>query len=174
MITCPSCGHENIQGVDCCEECGTPLVEESRPKRTSPVERSLLKDVIAELEPAPALTVRNDQPVSEVLQFLIDHKIGCVLVVDDQDALVGVFSERDALTRLNVGFAELRSEPVSNFMTPKVESLEMDDKIAHAVQKMDVGGYRHIPILRDGKLAGIISVRDILRYIAGDLLRMES
>jgi CBS domain-containing protein len=50
-------------------------------------------------------------------------------------------------------------------MTANPVTLEANDKIAFALQKMDVGGYRHIPILFNGKLAGVISIRDILRYL---------
>ncbi len=54
-------------------------------------------------------------------------------------------------------------------MTRSVETLELDDRIAFALHKMDVGGYRHIPVLRDGRVTGIISVRDILNYITARL-----
>ncbi len=50
-------------------------------------------------------------------------------------------------------------------MTADPVTLETNDKIAYALQKMNVGGYRHIPILFEGKLAGVISIRDILRYL---------
>ena len=50
-------------------------------------------------------------------------------------------------------------------MTADPVTLETSDKIAFALHKMNVGGYRHVPILFDGKLAGVISIRDILRYL---------
>jgi CBS domain-containing protein len=50
-------------------------------------------------------------------------------------------------------------------MTPGVVTLEAEDRIAYALHKMNVGGYRHIPILFAGRLAGVISIRDILRYL---------
>ena len=55
--------------------------------------------------------------------------------------------------------------PISQFMTADPVTLETSDKIAYALHKMNVGGYRHMPILFEGKLAGVISIRDILRYL---------
>jgi CBS domain-containing protein len=95
---------------------------------------------------------------------MVNETIGCVMVVDGEQ-LVGIFSERDALMKLNVDAAKFFTKPISQFMTQRPVTLETSDKIAFALQKMNVGGYRHLPILFDGKLAGVISIRDILRYL---------
>ena len=55
-------------------------------------------------------------------------------------------------------------------MTPGPETINHDDPIAFALHRMDIGGYRHIPVLTNGQPTGIISVRDILRYITEDLM----
>ena len=60
---------------------------------------------------------------------------------------VGVFSERDALLKLNTAAAELSNRPVSEFMTPKPQTLDTDARLAFAVQRMDMGAYRHLPIV---------------------------
>ena len=78
------------------------------------------------------------------------------------------YEDHDTLTvlKLNADAAELRDRPVSEFMTPNPETLQDSAKIAFAVQRMDLGGYRHVPIVsEEGNLHGIISVRDILRYL---------
>ena len=173
MIICPSCGHENINGADECDDCGSPLVYESNTRPISRVEHSLLKDRVGLREPHAPIALDPDMAVGEVLDLLLEYRIGCVLVVDD-GKLVGVFSERDALIKLNTKAAELRWEPVSEFMTRNPETLTPDAKIAFAVHKMDLGGYRHVPLVaEDGHIAGIISVRDILRYISEDLAALE-
>ncbi len=164
MIICPDCGHENILGADECEDCRQPLSSLSKPVPSSDIERSLLKDSISVLAPATPLTVAPATPIGEVLRTLVDHSIGCVLVVED-DQVVGIFSERDALMRLNVNANQLLDKPVAQFMTPAPETLETTDKLAFALHKMDLGGYRHVPILTDGKVTGVISIRDILRYL---------
>jgi CBS domain-containing protein len=109
-------------------------------------------------------------PVRDVLKLLVDRSIGCVLVVDG-GKLAGIFSERDALLRLNVDAQALGHEPVSKYMTSPVESLGLEDRIAFSLHKMDIGGYRHIPILgEDGQPCGVISIRDILRYMTTTIL----
>ena len=111
-----------------------------------------------------ALHVAPDTPVGDVLKKMVDETIGCVMVVDN-GKLVGIFSERDALMKLNIDAAKFLNRPISQFMTADPVTLETDDKIAFALHKMNVGGYRHVPILFDGKLVGVISIRDILRYL---------
>jgi CBS domain-containing protein len=165
MSVCPFCGTENIEGIDSCEQCGESLVEVHLHEPATEVERSLLKDHIGVLGPRPALTVAPTTPVRDVIQTLVDNRIGC-LIVEENGHPVGIFSERDALLKLNTEAAELGDRPVSEFMTPNPQSLKNNAKIAFAVQRMDLGGYRHIPIVNDkNDLEGIISVRDILRYV---------
>jgi CBS domain-containing protein len=90
--------------------------------------------------------------------------------VADGPKPLGIFSERDALRKLNVRSAELGSQPVSKFMTANPQTLVAHAKIAYAVQRMDLGGYRHLPIVDDeGKLLGIISARDIINYLTSKM-----
>jgi CBS domain-containing protein len=91
-------------------------------------------------------------------------------LIVEHDKAVGIFSERDALMRLGVNYANLTSRPIRDFMTPNPETVNLTDRIAFALHKMDLGGYRHIPVLDEGQVTGVISVRDILRYISEDLI----
>lgn len=170
MIKCPLCDFENIEGVDVCEQCGQPLHDSHLRSPTNAVERGLLKDRVASLSPKKPIVVRQDTSVRDVLKLMHDRSIGCVFVIDDGEPVgepVGVFSERDALMRLNVDAAQHQDAPVSKFMTPNPQRLAGDDRIAFAVHQMDVGGYRHVPIVdANNKAVGVISVRDILRYMA--------
>ena len=165
MSVCPFCNAENIEGVDACDQCGASLSDMHLPEPATAVERSLLSDRISVLDPKRALTVDPATPVRDVIKTLVDNRIGCLVVEEDGHA-VGIFSERDALLKLNTDAAELGDRPVSEFMTQNPQSLEGNAKIAFAVQRMDLGGYRHIPIVdQENDLDGIISVRDILRYL---------
>jgi len=169
MTVCPSCGHQNIAGADQCEDCGSSLAQVSDLQPVPAQDEGVLGDHISVLSPCVPMIVNPDTAVGDVLQVLVDNSIGCVLVVED-DEVVGVFSERDALMRLGVRYADLLDRPVSEFMTESPETLELGDKIAFALHKMDIGGYRHIPILDDGRISGIISVRDILGHLTRELL----
>jgi CBS domain-containing protein len=163
-ILCPYCEAENIEGTDECEKCGEALTELSRHIPASSVEADLLRDRIERLWPKSPTSVPPTTTVGEVLQKMVDQKIGCVMIVEG-GRLIGIFSERDALMKLNTDAAKFLKRPISQFMTADPVTLETSDKIAYALHKMNVGGYRHIPILFEGKLAGVISIRDILRYL---------
>jgi CBS domain-containing protein len=176
LIDCPACGHPNIPGADECEECSSPLIELTKPlaQAHSSIERSIHKMRIRALHPRSPLTVPPHAPVREVLALLVDRGVGCVVVVDGDGRAVGIFTERDALLRLNVDYAAHLDAPVSKFMTPAVETLKLDDRVAFALHKMDLGGFRHIPITADGVVVGVISVRDVLRYLTEELLALEA
>jgi CBS domain-containing protein len=164
MIICPYCDAENIEGADECGECGEALSYLSVRVPASSVEGDLLRDRIERLWPKSPSTVTPDTPVGTVLKKMVDERIGCVMIVR-AGKLAGIFSERDALMKLNTDAARFIDRPISQFMTPDPVTLETNDKIAFALHKMNVGGYRHIPILFGGKLVGVISIRDILRYL---------
>lgn len=173
MTNCPDCGFDNIEGADTCEQCEAPLSDMYLHEPATAVERGLLEDHVDVLEPKAPVTVSPDTPAADVLSLMVEKGIGCVLVVDDGEML-GIFSERDALIKLNAQYAELGSQPVSQFMTKKVEGLDRGAKVAFAVHRMDLGSYRHIPILdENGHPAGIISARDILRYLTDRMTAAE-
>jgi CBS domain-containing protein len=169
MIICPYCDAENIEGSDRCEQCGQTLVDLHLTSPRTNIERALLTDRISKLKPKTPIVVRPDMPVGEVLNLLVEKKIGCVFVVDEE-AVVGVFSERDALLRIGTSAKEVAAQPVSAFMTSHPQDLDEDAKIAFAVRMMDLGGYRHIPIVdAHRKPTGVISVRDILKYLTAEI-----
>src|SRR4051812_27657497 len=163
-IICPYCEAEIIEGADECDKCGEGLTHLSRHIPASSVEADLIRDRIERLWPKSPSTVPPSATVGEVLKKMVDQRIGCVMIVDS-GKLVGIFSERDALMKLNADAPKFMNRPISQFMTPDPVTLETSDKIAFALHKMNVGGYRHVPILFHGKLAGVISIRDILRYL---------
>jgi CBS domain-containing protein len=165
MITCPFCGSENLEGADVCDDCQHSLTDLSIPVPLTAVERGLLKDRIEILKPKQPSTVAPNTLVGDVLRKMISESIGCVIVVDG-DRVTGIFSERDALLRLGADAANYATRPIESLMTPDPVTLRASDKIAFALHKMHVGGYRHVPILEDGKLTGVISIRDILFYLA--------
>ena len=162
---CPACNHtRNPPGADACENCGLPLTHTDEPALHGRVERSLMTPVSI-LSPSALVTVAATATLADAIQLMIDRRVGCMMVVDG-DRLLGIFSERDAMLRLNVDAAKLASRPVSEVMTVNPATLRARDKIAFALHRMNVGGFRHLPILdNDDKLIGVISIRDILRYL---------
>ena len=168
MLLCPDCGFENLDGADECERCNQSLTALSKPRGHTAIEKAIFRDRIDVLKPREHPRVGPDAPVGRVLQLLVEKRVGCALVVEGE-TLVGIFSERDALLRLNTEAAALADRPIRQFMTPSPVTLQITDKIAFALHRMALGGYRHIPIMSAGKLIGVVSVRDILGYITEKL-----
>jgi len=169
MTTCPFCSFANIEGVDTCEMCGQALTGLHMNTSPSRLEVQLLSDKISSLNPKPPQVVAPKASLREVIDIMVEHSIGCVLVVQDGQ-IQGVFTERDAILKLNTDYQSMLERRVEEFMTPNPQTLAPDAKIAFAIQRMDQGGYRHLPIVdAQGTPVGVISVRDILAYLTGTM-----
>jgi CBS domain-containing protein len=169
MVQCPVCGEDNLEGADACEGCQQPLDFQTHRHARSQFEHDILTDRISVLQPREPVVVAPDTPVREVLDLLVGQSIGCAIVVDEGE-VVGIFSERDALMRVNTDVERCADRPICEFMTPQPETIERDGRITFALHKMDVGGYRHVPVVHDGRIEGVISIRDILNYLATHLV----
>jgi len=164
FLVCPDCRHANVPGTEVCEQCGQSLAPLSRPRPKNALERQILEDRIDALSPRTAVMVDVSLPVREALKWLVSKGIGCLLVAE-KGKPVGIFTERDALWKLNADIGLHLDKPVSVFMTPAPVTLKSRDRIAFALHRMDLGGYRHVPILDDNLPPKVISIRDILRYM---------
>lgn len=162
-MRCPDCGYDNISGIDECQECGSSLT--ALDPQGSDVEQSIATHPISVLCPREAVCVGPHTLVRNVIAQMAEKNSGCVLVEEDA-RLLGVFSERDVLNKV-VGDKTRMDRPVSEFMTSNPMVITKRDSIGYALQTMDLGGYRHMPIVNSSGIAvGIISVRDILRFMA--------
>lgn len=163
-MICPTCGHDNVPGSEECGNCGQDLTQLDRPMAHSRVERSLMEDPVRALQPRRPVTVRPTATVREAVQTMLARDIGALLVVDDAGRLLGIFSERDLLTKV-AGHDDYAVRPVRDFMTANPETVTPEHTLAYALHKMDVGSYRHLPVIEEGLPVGVISVRDLLRHI---------
>src|SRR5262245_21473919 len=161
-MLCPRCGHHNPPGVDQCGKCLCDLTALDRPAPLDAVERSLVGDTVATLKPRAPAVVAMGSSVAQALQVLLDEEVGGVLVVDDAGLLAGIFSERDLLNKVAGLQTSLKQLQVDQFMTPRPDTVTAGDTLAFALYKMDVGGYRHLPVVENGKPVGILSVRDLI------------
>jgi CBS domain-containing protein len=129
------------------------------------IERSLMEDPVSALKPRKPVTVLSTTRVGDAIQMMLANNFGALLVVDGAGRLMGIFSERDLLRKVAGLHADYATQPVSRFMTAKPETVTATDTLAFVAHKMDVGGYRHLPVLENGRPVGVISVRDMLRHI---------
>ena len=103
--------------------------------------------------------------IGEAARVMKEHRIGCVLV-EDGGKLVGIFTERDILSKLvGTGYDPAKVQ-VDGVMTRNPETLTPDDPLAFAMQLMSVGGFRHVPLVdADQRPVGILSIKDIVDYL---------
>jgi CBS domain-containing protein len=166
-MICPSCGHDNLEGMDRCENCMKSLrdLDVPRSEATAGLVRSVMEDNLSSLDQMETLKVRPDEPALEVTRRMKEAQTGCALVLDDEDKLVGIFTEHDVLRKLmSAGDAE--DVPVSQLMTGSPETLRESDSVAAALNKMAMGRYRHVPIIMDDGSYSVASIKSVLKYIA--------
>jgi CBS domain-containing protein len=164
-MICPSCGHSNLPGSDECSRCMFDLASLDAPAGQDRVEESVMSDSIRALSPKPPVMISGGALLGDALQLMVDEEIGAVLITNDSHELIGILTERDFLTKVVGVIADFAHQPLLPVMTPNPETVAIDDTLAYALHKMDIGGYRHLPVLEDGKPVGIISVRDVIRHI---------
>lgn len=162
-MLCPDCSFDNIEGMDNCEACGQSLVKFD--PSGGELEQTISRHTIGVLCPSAPLTIEPQEPVATAIATMSNHHVGCLLVVDNRGDLVGIFTERDVLNRFSSNRRRL-ADPVGEFMTDAPMTISQDDSIAYALHAMDLGGYRHLPVVdENNRPTGIISVRDILRFL---------
>ena len=125
---------------------------------------SLIRAPISELEPATPVTIELGSAVGKAIRLMQEHRIGCILVTN-RGRLAGILSERDVTMKI-VGKEIDLDRLVDEFMTPDPEVLSPGHAIAYALNRMSLGGYRHVPLVEsDGTPQGIISVKDVVDHI---------
>ncbi len=164
-MICPSCGHQNLPGSDECARCMFDLMSLDGPEAQDRVEASVMLDTVRSLRPKEPVTISSTALLGDALQLMVDREIGGLLVIDESKRLVGILTERDYLTKVVGLIADYARQPLQPVMTPDPETVGPNDTLAVALHKMDIGGYRHLPVVENGKPIGIISVRDVIRHI---------
>ena len=129
---------------------------------------ALLNDKIAVLGPAEPVCLREGATVQEAIERMLAHRQAGVLVVDADGRLAGIFTERDVLTRVAGQGRDPGDVALGEVMTRDPEALRPGDRVAYAVHAMSVAGYRTVPLVDgDGKPLGVVTVSDVIRWLAG-------
>jgi CBS domain-containing protein len=167
-MKCPACGTQNLEGADECEKCLTPLtqVQMQTPAKRGDIRERLAKEIVGSIRPAEPLWLTPGDSLEDALDLMKKKNIGCLLI-REKGNLVGIFTERDALTKLGRSTIDLKKNKIQDYMTPNPEVLEVHHSVAYALNKMSVGGYRHLPLRNGQEIKGVISIREILHYFWG-------
>lgn len=161
---CPACGHANPPGSDACGNCMLDLSHLHEPLLIDKLERGLMTEPVVGLNPREPVTIADTAALGQALALMIERGVGAVLVTDPAGRLAGILTERDFLAKV-AGRPDFAALPARDFMTASPETLAPTDTLAFAVGKMDAGGYRHLPVVADGRPVGVVSVRDVLRSV---------
>ncbi|MEY9886140.1 CBS domain-containing protein [Bradyrhizobium sp. USDA 329] len=108
------------------------------------------------------VSVEPDAKLAATIKLLAEKKIGAVLVMN-QSRLEGILSERDIVRMLGERGAGVLEAPVSEVMTRKVVTCKETDTVAELMEMMTSGKFRHLPVIDNGKVVGLISIGDIVK-----------
>jgi CBS domain-containing protein len=169
-MRCPACGYDNLIGSDVCDNCGADLAGRDVPEAPTsfrgPLLGEHLDELMQELNVGEPDVLDASADVDAAVQVMHAKGSDCVLVVD-AGRLGGIFTDRDAV--LKVAGRPVTARPIADYMTRDPVVLRHDDTIAVAINKMAVGGFRHIPIVEDGVPTGVVTARDVFRHLAATL-----
>ena len=114
------------------------------------------------------LSVSPQAPVADVVQTLASNRIGAVLVVSSAGALMGILSERDIVRSLAENGAGTLDRTAADLMTSDVTTATPQTTVAEAMEMMTSGRFRHVPVLDEGRLVGLVSIGDVVKAKIAD------
>jgi len=129
--------------------------------------RNLRADRVSGLRLRQICSVESSSSIEEVVQCMIEQRTGCALVMrgGERGELIGIFTERDFVARVVSAGLDV-NRPVESVMTPSPKTIRSDASVYDAIEVMQEGGYRHLPVLgEDGNPLGVLSVKDIMHYL---------
>lgn len=109
------------------------------------------------------VTIAPDRSVRELLALLAEHGIGAVVVSTDGSTVAGIVSERDVVRRLHAHGDAVLDGAVSAIMTAEVHTCTPDDTVEGLMETMTARRFRHVPVVVDGSLVGIMSIGDVVK-----------
>ncbi len=109
-------------------------------------------------------SVTPSTTVKEVVAELNRMRVGALIVVNPSKEPVGIVSERDVVRNADIKGLSMFDEPVETIMTPNPQCCVPSDKVEAIMERMTESRFRHMPVLQDGKLCGLISIGDVVRH----------
>jgi len=109
-------------------------------------------------------SVHPDDTLSIAVGALAEKRIGALVVTDENGALVGILSERDIVRKLSETPGQTLPQKVSDNMTAAVEACSPQDTLISVLRRMTEGRFRHMPVVADGKLCGMVTIGDVVNF----------
>ncbi|HET9923649.1 MAG TPA: CBS domain-containing protein [Methylomirabilota bacterium] len=131
------------------------------------LEDALLSDEVRLLAPSEPIRLTADASVADAVTRMVDNRRAGVVIVDANGRLVGIFTERDLLTRVVRQGRDLARTRLTEVMTADPEALVPDDRICFAINRMHNAGYRTVPLVDpEHRPIGIVTVNDVVGWLA--------
>ena len=168
-MKCPSCGFENILGSDRCEQCLHTLMQTGlpQPRKEDEFQTAIMTTPVLTLLTGKDLLVCSpEDTVQKIVRVFQKENKKCVLVYE-RKKLVGILSNRDLLLRVAGTYKDLSKVKIKEVMTRNPEYVTADAPIAYVVNRMAMGGCRHVPVLAsDGTPYSIVIIKDVLNFLS--------
>ncbi len=119
---------------------------------------------ILQTKGAAVFTVRTTASITEAIDILGERNIGAVVVKDEKEVVVGILSERDIVRRLRTEGSVALTKNVSAYMTPNPFTCSLDAEVDQVLARMTDKRVRHLPVCENGKLVGIVSIGDVVKW----------
>ena len=119
------------------------------------------------------LTIEPTATLAAAVKMLAQRRIGALVVTGPDHRIVGIISERDIVRVLDAHGTTVLDRPVAEVMTRKVVTCSLSETIAEIMERMTAGKFRHVPVVEQGRLAGIVSIGDVVKARLEDLEREQ-
>ncbi|MCO6043258.1 CBS domain-containing protein [Aeoliella sp. ICT_H6.2] len=148
------------------DEFQDPLENYDPKQYDDPLEEALATLPVSAIQSTPYAGIDPNTPISEAIQRLAGLQVACLLV-EEQQKLLGVFSDRDALDKVALEYDEMKDRPVRDVMTSRPVFVYDSDSSAAVLTVMAVHGFRHVPVVSssDGKIVGIVSPHRVTGFL---------
>jgi CBS domain-containing protein len=120
------------------------------------------------------VTIEPTTNLATAAKLLAERKIGALVVTGPDRRVVGIVSERDIVQELAAHGAQCLDLPLTDVMTREVMTCRASDTISSVMERMTAGKFRHLPVVEQGKLAGIVSIGDVVKHRLEDMEREQS
>lgn len=123
----------------------------------------LVRQILSSKPNQSVITVSSRSSVRDAVSILSEKRIGALVVSDSPDQVDGILSERDIVRQLGIAGLDVLLLPVSDLMTKAVIGCDPSDTAVSVLEKMTEGRFRHMPVIEDGRIAGVISIGDVVK-----------
>jgi CBS domain-containing protein len=117
------------------------------------------------------ISIEPGATLADAARLLAGKRIGAALILGADNRIVGIISERDIVRVLAERGAAVLDEPVSRAMTRDVETCNAGETVSTIMERMTVGKFRHMPVVEQGRVVGLVSIGDIVKHRVGEMER---